>query len=69
MATDLEFGKWSMIYSCQHRGEEKYRWETVSLYTRDPQVDDETRDFVKALMVGLGFRIGDHRVISQENCL
>jgi len=65
---DLEFEKWSVVYSCEIRGESLFRWETVSIYTRDQVIDPELRQTIKALTVGFGFRIGDHLPISQDGC-
>jgi hypothetical protein len=64
--TDLEFGEWSVIYSCQIRGETAYRWETVTIYTRAPVITEELRNTIKALTVGFGFRIGDHKPFIQD---
>ena len=68
LAADLDFGQWAVIYQCQHIGPENYRWETVTAYGRSRGLDAEVRRFLKALMVGVGFRIGDHHSVRQDTC-
>jgi len=67
MGADLEFSEWMMLYSCTIR-EDTYRWETMGVYTRSKSIEPELRNYLKALMVGSGFRIGDHKPIDQTNC-
>jgi len=68
LAADLEFQQWTVVYSCTIRPPNAYRYETVTALTRSRTIEPELRQFLKALMVGVGFRIGDHHPINQENC-
>jgi len=69
MAADLEFKQWTVVYQCTILpGPSAYRYETVTGMTRSRNITPETRGLLKALMVGLGFRIGDHQQISHEDC-
>jgi hypothetical protein len=65
---DLEFQEWTVQYSCSIRGPDAYRFEVAMAMTRSPQITPQLRSFLKALMVGQGFRIGDHHPIQQNNC-
>jgi len=67
MAADLEFAEWMMFYACAIQ-ENGYRYETMSIYTRSREMTPGLRSYTKALMVGSGFRIGDHKPIEQDNC-
>jgi len=66
--SDLEHEDWALIYGCSYRGPEMYRQETLQAITRSRVITNDRRQFLKALMVGYGFRIGDHREVSQEDC-
>jgi len=68
LAADLTFTRWALLYGCSIR-DGGFRWETVTAVTRARTIDQTTRDDLKALMVGIGFRIGDHWPIGQTGCL
>jgi len=65
---DLEFKQWTVVYSCAILAPDGYRYETLTALSRSRTITNELRQTLKALMVGQGFRIGDHHPISQENC-
>lgn len=65
---DLEFKQWTVVYSCAILAPDGYRYETITAMTRSRTITTELRQYLKALMVGQGFRIGDHHPISQTNC-
>ncbi|ODM99744.1 hypothetical protein Ocin01_06934 [Orchesella cincta] len=68
LSADLEFKQWTVVYSCAILAPDSYRYETVTALTRSQTIEPELRQFLKALMVGVGFRIGDHHPIDQTNC-
>lgn len=68
MSADLEFQAWTIIYSCSHQGPDNYRYEILMAMTRTPNIPPDLRQFLKALMVGQGFRIGDHHSVNQTEC-
>ncbi|CAL8099815.1 unnamed protein product [Orchesella dallaii] len=65
---DLEFKQWTVVYSCAILAPDSYRYETVTALTRSRTITPELRLTLKALMVGQGFRIGDHHPIDQTDC-
>jgi len=65
---DLEFSEWTVVYSCSHMGPEEYRYEVLMAMTRSPEITPQLRSYLKALMVGQGFRIGDHQPIDHTRC-
>lgn len=68
LSADLQFKQWTVVYSCSILAPDGYRYETVTAMTRSRDITPELRQFLKALMVGQGFRIGDHHPIDQTNC-
>lgn len=65
---DLDFAHWTVVYSCSILGPDAYRYEVVYAMTRARAIPPELRQYLKALMVGQGFRIGDHWPVDQANC-
>lgn len=68
LSADLEFQQWTVVYSCSILAPNYYRYEVVMAMTRSRTITPELRQFLKALMVGQGFRIGDHHPVDQTGC-
>ncbi|OXA44598.1 uncharacterized protein LOC110857679 [Folsomia candida] len=68
MSADLEFATWTIMYSCAIHKPFFFRREVLMAMTRSRTIQPDLRSFLKALMVGGGFRIGDQWSIDQTGC-
>lgn len=69
LGSDTEHRKWNLLYGCNVGGPTgNYRWETVAIWTRNPQLDPMQREILKDLLVGLGMPPNSHKFHSQNNC-
>lgn len=65
---DLDLAEWAVVYSCSHHGAFRVRYEVAMAMTRTRGITPWLRQSMKALMVGQGFRIGDHHPVDQGSC-